>query len=725
MPTPRRMRFDRFGRAYHLRIQSAEDLRFAAELDPALWTATAAPISTLRCDETFLRLVDSDGNGLILHHELRDAIRWALRLLKDPSGLDRCDETLTLDSVNTNDEEGRVIVESAREMLRIVGRWDAAAISLQEVRSVKSTVTARPVSEAGVVLPQATEDAALGAFIRDILATVGGVPHPSGAQGVDVAKLDEFLRTARAFLEWRARGTVPPDGASTGVMPLGPATPSAFAALTALEEKLEQYFAQCELLVLDSAFSTRVGWKGPLLEEADLSNATAIDSVLRKAPLAPPRPDSILDFDGPMNPAWRESVRRFRSQVVQPILGEVTTFDRAQWQSVKEQFQEYRKWLAAKPQAPVDSIGEEKLRQYVEGPLPDALRALAATGASTAFVLKNIRQVEKLVLYQRWLMALANNFVSFPDLYHQAKQAMFERGALVIDGRWLRFSVLVEDRATHSLVAKAGNMFLIYVETSRPGVEKPLTLALPVTSGTRGNLSVGKRGVFVDVQGRQWDARVVQVIENPVSLVEALVSPFKRLGAFVGGKIESLTTTAEQKMEQVVGGVVSGQPPPAPAAGRGNMLMGIGFTVAALGSAFAFITKQLSSIEHAWKIGVGVGAAILAITLPTTIVAVMKLRRRDLSAILEGCGWAVNTRMRLTGSLGRFFTRRPPFPKGAQGTPWRRRLIGVIIAVLIGALVAALAYWLVARGAAVPPLDAASAEKTVTAAVEMATPSPP
>ena len=42
------------------------------------------------------------------------------------------------------------------------------------------------------------------------------------------------------------------------------------------------------------------------------------------------------------------------------------------------------------------------------------------------------------------------------------------------------------------------------------------------------------------------------------------------------------------------------------------------------------------------------------------------LCRRELSAILEGSGWAINARMRLTRKQGKAFTQRPRSPKGAK-----------------------------------------------------------
>lgn len=111
--------------------------------------------------------------------------------------------------------------------------------------------------------------------------------------------------------------------------------------------------------------------------------------------------------------------------------------------------------------------------------------------------------------------------------------------------------------------------------------------------------------------------------------------------------------------------------------------MGAGVAVAALGSALAYITKTLAQ-THWLAIVIGVLAAILLVMLPTLIVASLKLRRRDLSAILEGSGWAINARMRLTTKQGRFFTERPRYPARASGIfrlPWRW-VVAVVLIVL-------------------------------------------
>ena len=99
-------RFRRTGRAYHLDIATAVDLRHALDLNEAHWVATSAPIHALHLDALFLQLIDTDHDGRIKPRELKDAIRWCLDALSDFRGLDAGDDSLALATINTRAEDG-------------------------------------------------------------------------------------------------------------------------------------------------------------------------------------------------------------------------------------------------------------------------------------------------------------------------------------------------------------------------------------------------------------------------------------------------------------------------------------------------------------------------------------------------------------------------------------------------------------------------------------------
>jgi len=689
--------FEQHGRTYHLRIKSAADLRRAVDLDEALWVATSAPINTLHLDGIFLKFIDADEDGRIRAYEMTRAIEWATGVFANRAGLDEGRAVLCSHDVNAEHPDGRRIVEAIRKM---IARSDTdvgedACVTLKQVRAIKHLEQERAVSEAGVVLPEAAESEAITFFLEDIMRTVGGEPHPTGRTGVTQAKLDAFLSAARGLLDWRAKGHIPDGQAKTDIMPLGPRTPTAHGALQSVRAKIDQFFAQSEALVLDPSLATRFGLQPGDFFEKDLDKPEDITAVMRAAPLAPPSPDRVLRWNQQINPAYADALARFRTMVVQPVLGESPdALTEARWEQIKQTFAAYEAWLTDKTGGNVESLGEDKLRAYLEPRFADRVRALIDRSRQTAFVLDHLRAVEKAVLYQQHLIELADNFIAMPYLYGRDKVARFDMGNLVMDGRRFNLAVHVHDRAEHIAVARSSNIFTMYVQITGQGVP-PFEVAVAVTSGGRGNLVVGKRGIFEDVQGRQLDARVVHIIDNPISLREAIVQPFIRLGRVISGKIESIATSAEKKLDQVGGEAVTrvqsaaDQPAPPAAApaqpqttpvggGAGSMVAGGGIAIAAIGSSLAFITKTLAGLKW-YAILAGVVGALAAVILPTIIVAWLKLRSRDLSAILEGAGWAINLRMRLTRRQSRFFTERPRYPAGSLGI--RRQHWGWIVVI--------------------------------------------
>ena len=94
-------------------------------------------------------------------------------------------------------------------------------------------------------------------------------------------------------------------------------------------------------------------------------------------------------------------------------------------------------------------------------------------------------------------------------------------------------------------------------------------------------------------------------------------------------------------------------------------MIGGGVAFAALGSSFAYAISKFKDVQPTTWLKV-LAALFAIVALPTIIVAVAKLRRRNMSALLEAGGWAVNMRMRLTAALGRLFTKTPALPKESR-----------------------------------------------------------
>lgn len=685
------MRFRRLGRSYHLQIRTVADLRRLPELDDAHWVATNAPCSAFSLDATFLALLDSDDNGRITCDEVRRAVEWTFRALRDTAAVGQGKSAVSLNALDADDEVGAQLLQAGRKLLARLGRPEATEASLADIRRVKAELERTPVSEGGVVLPEAAGDEDIRIFLADVVSAVAPGSHPTGRPGVGQTQLDDFLAAAEAHLNWLAAGE------HEGIRPLGEATAVAWSAFAPLRDKLEQFFALCRAARIAPAVAERA-WPGAL-GELDASVTTAVEAYLARAPLDRPNADGALRLASPGNPHYAAAIERFRRSTVAPLLGEsVRELREAEWLHLAAALEPYGRWREARPTGSIGTVPLEKLRVYLEPRYRQAAEELVARSHGTALALENVRLLEKLALFQAYLLEFANNFASFPHLYDPRSRAAFEMGTLVVDGRRLTFAVRVNNRTEHAEVAVEGNMFVLYAEVCPPGGATPYEVALPLTAGGKGQLRVGKRGVFRDVSGRQYDARVVGIVENPVSVGEAMTAPFRRLGRMLSGRIESIGAAAEARFDTqaqtTVQAVPTGEEQPAegPAAPQqharrqqmttGGLLVGGSVVLAALGSALTYIVTTLARVQP-WQLATALGVTAAAVIVPITLVALFKLRRRDLGVVLEGGGWGINARMRLTRRQALAFTRRPRYPARVRARLWLIRLL--VLAILSGA----------------------------------------
>lgn len=695
------MQFDRYGRTYQLRLRTAEDLEHVLTLDDSLWVAMSAPISGLNCDREFLDFVDYDQNGRIRSDEVRAAVRWLFERVGDRSRLAEGADDLNLTALDVSRPEGQQLLETARYVLDKLGAQSSEAIGLSQIAAFETDLDSNVINGDGVIPPEAAEDAQVRQFVEDVMSCMGGEEDRTGQTGITEEALEQFLRQADAYLAWLAQAERAAGEGGRAVLSLGEGRLAAFGALRAVRDKIDEFFARCRMIRFNPAAADRLGTEAGEVEPSSMSDAESIDALLARLPVAEPNVEGSLRLDGPVNPAYGAALGELQSQVLGPILGrQVTQLSETQWEGLKAAFDPYEHWLAGKQGADVEELGQEKLRRYLDGPYADAVRGVLAADREVAERLSEVRALKKVLLYHKYLLKLANNFVSFPDLYDPARRAMFEMGSLVIDGRWFNFAVKVDDLKRHSGLAAASGMYVMYVELTRTDAAETVVVAVPATAGTVGNLGAGKRGVFYDTAGRPYDAWVIRIIENPISFGEALVSPFVRLGRFIRGKIEAVAGVAQKELESRVGRATqkvqagvqeavreaprAAAPAPPASSSRRDILIGASLSIAALSSAFAFITTTVAGLlEKPLLLVLALAVVALVVFVPTALVAGFKLAGRDLSAILEGCGWAINARMRLNRSQRKQFTRQERYPAGAKGTPRGRWLVYILLLILL------------------------------------------
>ncbi len=645
-------RFSSYGDSYHFRIDDHHDLKAVLELDEALWIATTAPCSTIRTDETFLELLDGDRDGRLRAEEIKDGIRFLFANLIEYAGIRPDNDTLVLAHISPETEAGRRIRSSAEKVLK---RLDAPVetIGLEQVRQIKQEVLHGGLDQAGIVLKEAAGEERIGVFIGDIVATVGGVEHPSGKKGVDRRSLDDFLRESSGYLDWlKQAGEIGADDVTT-ILPLGAQTADAYELFRSVSEKLHQYFLLCDIKRINPELLERTLNNPETSPAANLIQIESAQSYLAGAPLSMPNDSGVLKLSSGINPYFKNMIDDFATRVVGTLLGsDLESLDRSGFSRLQELFEPYRGWIDRKPEVHVGGIDASLLQAYVTDPIyRETLEMLIRQSHETALVLENIVELERLILYQANLLPLVNSFVSFPNLYDPAQRALFEEGTLIMDGRHFTMAVKVADRKHHIEMSSNSNIFVIYCELLGKGGEVMHEIAVPVTSGSRGNLHLHKWGIFNDIDGNELHARVVDIVENPISVLEAVTAPFIRMKQAISTRIEEFSSKAEERLfhRRDEGKKKEG----------GTPLLGVGgVALAALGSSLAFITKTIAAMS-AGTVVIALLVIGAVLIIPTAVSAYLKLSRRDLSMILEGSGWGLNSRMKLNRAQANTFTYKP------------------------------------------------------------------
>ncbi len=361
-------------------------------------------------------------------------------------------------------------------------------------------------------------------------------------------------------------------------------------------------------------------------------------------PLVTEDADVALPLKDHINPKHVEAILAFAKACVKPVFGDVDKIDRMQWKKVKESFAPYRAWVAAKP---VMNSGKKA----------------------------ELEEQEKVLRYKLHLLELLENYVNMRHLYTTGDSAIFQTGVLRIDGREMTLCFHVESEAAHSALSGRSNCCVLYLKLTRPGGATGSICAV-VTAGAVGTLYVGRNGVFYDRDGKDWDAVVTKIVENQVSLTEAFWTPWRKLGEGVAAAVKKFLGAKQAGAQaKLDAGAQSAQ---AGGAAMASSVAAIGIGVGMVGAAAASVMAAVSSMT-ALQIAIALVALVLVVSVPSVILTWFKLRKRDIGAILNAGGWAVNKPLFFSMKRARAFTK-------CAGNPLLVRflcLLGIAVLVVV------------------------------------------
>jgi hypothetical protein len=238
-----------------------------------------------------------------------------------------------------------------------------------------------------------------------------------------------------------------------------------------------------------------------------------------------------------------------------------------------------------------------------------------------------------------------------------------------------------------------------------------MKIAASFTQGDSDFLTVGRNGVFYDRQGRDWDATIVKIIDNPISIRQAFFAPYKKFLRLVEEQVAKFAAAKEQESAARLSAAASGTVAQATGTARpvaraeavdiGKMvgiIAAIGVGAGALGTLFGGLVSGFLGLQPWWAKLVAVAGVVLVISGPSVVIAWLKLRQRTLGPVLDANGWAVNGRVKVNLPLGYALTARALLPPGSTRSlkdPYedraaaRRRLLLWTAAVLVAAALAA------------------------------------
>lgn len=350
--------------------------------------------------------------------------------------------------------------------------------------------------------------------------------------------------------------------------------------------------------------------------------------------------------------------------------------------------------------------------------------AEGANAAALAAAQAQYKPLEKLLLLCRDFCTLLRNFVSFQDFYAKrgkallgrgdakdAPWAIFQAGTLVIDQRACNLCLKVNDMAKHNAQAPDSGMFLIYCNCKHQASGQTMQIVAAMTVGDIRNLKVGKNALFYDRQGRDWEAEVVKIIDNPISIGQAFWSPYRKLGDWVSGLITKSAAEKEKKsfadmtakLQTTPAAPAAAQQPAQPApfdiAKFAGIFAAIGMAVGYIGSFFTSLALGLKGMGYwGWLVIPGL---LLVISGPSMILAWMKLRKRNLAPLLNANGWAINADAIVNVLFGNTLTDQAQYPLVKMKDPFAKKGLSkggkwsiAIAAIILGIAIAILTLYL-------------------------------
>ncbi|MEI6083465.1 MAG: hypothetical protein WCS70_04110 [Verrucomicrobiota bacterium] len=672
-------KFFRAGGFDQVKITSGTDIANLDQLNQKLWVALACPTTGLEFDAKTLQLIDTDKDGRVRVPEIIAAGKWACASLTNPDDLLKGSAELPLAGI-----KDPALLASAKQILANLGKANATAITVADTADTAKIFAATNFNGDGIIPADAAGDDATKAVINDIIACLGSELDRSAKPGISQAKLDQFFADATAYVAWHSKG-------DATVLPFGENTAGAAATVKAIKPKVDDYFARCRLAAFDARALGALN-----RQETEYLNLAAKDLSITAAevagfPLARIEAGKPLPLTTGVNPAWESAVT-----AVAALFPGKTAITEADWTALTGKLAAYEAWTTGKAGVTVEKLGIQRLKDILAGKAKETITGLIAKDKALEPEANSIANVERLVRYHRDLYLLLTNFVNFADFYNRGEPAIFQAGTLYLDQRSCELTLPVEDAGKHGTMAGMAGAYLAYCDCVRKSTGEKRQIVAAFTNGDSDNLMVGRNGIFYDRQGRDWDATIAKIIDNPISIRQAFWAPYKKVVRMIEESVAKRAAAAEAASDSKLASAATAttnldKAKPEPKKIDVGAVAAMGVAFGAIGTALAYVLGMFKGMPL-WQLPVAIAGIMVLISTPSMILAYMKLRKRNLGPILDANGWAVNAKAKINVPFGAALTGVAKLPAGAQrdlidpyaeSTKGRNRTILLVILAIV------------------------------------------
>ena len=654
-------KFSSVGGAVRVKITSGEDIRNLYKLDRKMWTVLSCPTEGLEFDAKALHMIDVDKDGRIRVDEVIKTSQWLTRIIKDADILLNDADVLKLDQFNTEDPDGARLQASARQILKNLG-LEKDEISLEDTADNVKIFADTQFNGDGIITPASASDEATAKLIETI-ASIASAVDRSGAAGITADHIEAFYAACADFEAWQAAAT-------KEVYPFGDKTAATLAAVEAVQNKVADFFMRCKLIGFEAGLAGAVDVNVDKIAGIDGNLADAADQIALQ-PLAKPNPAGTLDLKA-VNPAWKAAIDAVTALTG---LGEKKPVTEADWNDLLAKFGPYVTWLAAKKGAEVEGLGLDAVKAILKEDKKAALLELVEKDKAEEANALSIEEVDKVLRLNKYFFRFLNNYVVLADFYDKDRKAMFQAGTLFIDQRSTQLCVKVAGPAPE--ISSLSGMYILYCACTSEKLGKSFNIAAVLTDGDVDGLREGKNAVFYDRDGNDYTAKVVAIVDNPISIRQAFWSPYKKVARMISDKIDK---TAADKNEKSMAGLTSatetatstkleGDGKEAAAAVTSTFdIAKFAGIFAAIGMAIGFIGEFLVKLVEGaaslklWQLLLVIVGIMLLISGPSMFIAWRKLRKRDLGPVLNANGWAINAKSLVNVRFGKTLTSLAQFP---------------------------------------------------------------